>query len=264
MTPLCTPHDDPRTIPVHHSTLKRMALSPAHYLHAATHPSEQTRPMRVGSLVHALVLGGKYARWPGDRRAKGYAEFEAAADGYLVVTASEYDDAAPVAEAVLASKVAAPWLRGRTEVPLEWTIAGRKCATRGIDILGESHIGELKTTHVAAPHRFTWEAKRMAYHAQLAWYRDAVCEMPLAHWGPHGMCQPTPRDLVIIAVETSPPHPVVAYRLTPRAVDMGQRCNALWLEQLRVCEESGEWPGYVQDVVDLDVEEEVELEFDGD
>ena len=258
MTPLCAPHDDPRTIPVHHSTLKRMALSPAHYLHAATHPSEQTRPMRVGSLVHALVLGGKYARWPGDRRAKGYAEFEAAAAGSLVVTTSEYDDAAPVAEAVLASKVAAPWLRGRHEVPLEWTIAGRRCATRGVDILGESHIGELKTTHVAAPHRFTWEAKRMAYHAQLAWYSGAV--EALDGTMPRG----AEDALVIIAVETAPPHPVVVYRLTPRAVDMGQRCNALWLEQLRVCEESGEWPGYVQDVVDLDVEEEVELEFDGD
>lgn len=265
MTALCAPHDDPRSYAVHHSNLKRMGLSPSHYLASLTAPREQTRGMRVGTLVHAIVLGGKYTRYVGgDRRGKAWDEFAKAHAGEFIVTDSEWADAAPCAEAVLKSRVAAPWLKGRHEVPLEWTVGGRKCATRGIDILGEAHIGELKTTHVAAPSRFIWEAARMAYHAQLAWYLDGHMADLVSRPEVFERRLPSPSQLMIVAVETAPPYPVVVFRLKPSAIEEGAKMNALWMSRLAVCEESNEWPSYAQDVVDWDIDERVELEFDAD
>lgn len=42
-------------------------------------------------------------------------------------------------------------------------------------------------------------------------------------------------------------------RLTPRALEEGEKLNRSWIERLDGCELADEWPGYTQSILDLDV-----------
>ncbi len=238
---------------IHFSQLKKLALSPAHFKHALETPHEQTPAMRFGSLVHALVLGGKYVVYDGERRGNAWQEFQASTLCKLIVTAKELERAKPVANAVKRDPVAAPLLAGATERAWKTRMFGRMCAGR-IDVAGAFFNVDLKTTNTAEPERFSRACLKLAYPAQLAWYRDARRRLG-----------ERVDESFIIGVETSPPFPVVVFKLTERALEEGAKLNRLWLERLQCCEESGEWPGYAQSVLPLDVPDDIEgLIIDGE
>lgn len=235
---------------VHFSDLKQFARSPMHYRHAVTTTREATRAMRVGTIVDRLLLGGKAPPvFEGDRRGKEWKAFEAAHAGQEIVTRAEFDDAEPIAVAALADPLARQYLAGQHQVRLEWEMLGVRCSTRGVDCVGDGWISDLKITSTTEPSRWIWHARRMHWHAQLAWYAAGCAANNID----------TSRGLFLVGVEAAPPHPVTVLRLSPRALEEGQRCCHLWLEQLRACEATGMWPGYAQSVCDLDFEEPVQL-----
>lgn len=250
--------------PVHFSNLKKFSISPAHYL-ASIGPSEDTDAFALGRLTHALVLGGKYAVYEGVRRGKEWdkwkteREAEGLADENLY-TSTQYVQALAAANAVKNDPIAAPLLVGDFEVPMEWTgPTSRRCATRGIDVLSKPHkrIVELKTAVSSAPGRFGWEAKKFGYHAQGAFYQTA-CRLAGIEIN----------DVWIVAVEKKKPHAVTCFRLTPRLLIEGDKLCRAWLECLRSCEESNNFPPYTQCPVELDIDEDtsgdVVLSIDGE
>jgi xanthine/CO dehydrogenase XdhC/CoxF family maturation factor len=208
--------------------------------------------MLFGSLVHALVLGGDYVVFGGERRGNAWTEFEQCNAGRMIVTMKELAKAEKVASAVKRNEDAVKWLDGQRERDLEWTAYGVKCGGR-VDVIGKRWVTELKTTQSADPMRFPNQALRMGYHAQLAWYREGARQ--LGH-----MIE----DAVIVAVETVEPFAVTVFQLTPRALEEGHKLNALWMERARVCRESNFWPAYTQTITPLDVPEDVELTIDGE
>ena len=236
--------------PVHYSRLHLMAKSPAHYKAAETYPREDTLSMRIGRLVHSLVLGGDYVVYDGTRRGKAWDAFVAENEKRDIVTASEFATAEPVATAVKANDNAMRLLTGDLEIRREWSVAGRAVAGR-LDCLGAGFVTDLKTTTNAEPGWFARQAIRMGYHAQLAWYLD-------------GAAFPTEARAFIVAVETTPPNVVTCFELSPRALDMGRRTYRLWMERLLVCEASDTWPGYVESIIPLDSPEDETLLIDGE
>lgn len=244
---------DPREHPVHFTTLKAISKSPLHYL-TALGGREDTAAMRLGRLVHTIVLGGPPSVvWNGDRRGKAWESFAEENAGREIVTQKEVAKVTAIANAVMGDPVAAPYLVGRTEHAVEWSMFGRKCATRGIDVLGPNWITDLKTTNCAEPNAFRRAALRMGYHAQLAMYRDAAASLGVrADFG------------IIVAVETAPPFAVTVHRLRASALDEGDKLLRLWFERLLACELTGDWPGYAQDVLDFEVNEDFGIVIDGD
>lgn len=291
--------DEIRSRPVYFSELKRMALSPAHVLAALQEPGTDTPAMRLGRTVHALVLGGQFIvydgertgnKWrafqalasgeavtiyPGARTGKAWKEFREAHDGETIFTADEHDAAIEAlgtqttgpgidivsaseletarraADSVLAHPRAVELLAGRHEVPLEWRVGDRLCATRGVDVIGERWVTELKTSATTAPWRFPGLAIRMHYHVQIAWYAEALRQH---------------RHVVdcgyIVGVETFAPFAVTTFEISTRAMVEGGKLWRLWLERLLVCEASDEWPAYSQCDVPIDLpEDEAELTF---
>ncbi len=165
------------------------------------------------------------------------------------VTWSELGEAEPMAEALRGSPLAMRYLEGRHQVALEWESQGVRCSTRGIDCVGFGFISDLKVTQTTEPFHWCHQARRMLWHAQLAWYAEG-CRA-------HGI--DTHHGLFLVGVESSAPYPVTVLRLTERAAEEGARCCHSWLEQLRACEASGDWPAYAQSVVDFDIEPAFEL-----
>lgn len=240
--------------PIRFSHLKAAGRSPAHArLALMGEGDDETRSMERGSATHALLFETvPVVAYPGAvRRGKEWEAFQANHADDLIVTAADYEKANRMADAVRANYLAQDVLRGTREKTLLWKDGGRECrATPDVaDYL--NHVTELKTCATADPQRFTWQALRMHYHAQLAWYLDAVVACGLGR----------PQAAYIVAVESSAPWPVTVLRLTDRALEAGRRACRLWFERLRGCERTGEWPAYSQSVLDLDVPDEFELDF---
>lgn len=246
---------DPRQFAPHFHDLKRMSKSPAHYLAGLGVEGTDSAAFRFGRLVHALTLGGTVHVFEGSRRAGK--EWEAFLEGKNerdVYKTDEVADARKVADALKAHPLAAPLFEGSHEVPAEWSMNGRKVATRGIDILHPRRVVDLKTTNNAEPYAFQRGALRYAYHAQLAMYLDAAHALGAR-----------PEEAYVIAVETNAPYAVTVHRLSPRLLDEGRKLVRSWMERLQACEEADEWPSYVQSVVDWDViDADMDLIIDGE
>lgn len=239
--------------PVRISRLKRIGQSPAHYKGAEDMDEYH---LERGDAVHSIVLGGrKVVAYPGPvRRGKEFDAFAAAHKGDIILTKAEEAKANAMAEAVLRNTNAVEVLAGITEVEIDWSLLGRRCQSH-LDVLGPhgKHITELKTTKCAAKTAFEWQALKLGYNAQVAFYDEAVRSsgrgQPEAHY--------------FVAVESAPPYVVAVRRLTDRALEQGRRAFRLWFERLLTCEAADHWPGYCEAIEDHDnpVEDEVELVF---
>jgi exodeoxyribonuclease VIII len=248
---------DLRTVPVRFSSLKAMARSPMHYRHSVEEGWEQSLAMRMGSAVHAILFGQPYALWSGKvRNGKAWEDFQAQHGETLILNARELAEAQGIAAAVESHSEARRLLIAddlAIERRINWSFMGRDCAGTP-DVRAAGYIVDLKTTRCADPERFVRDASFRAYHAQLAWYLDGVIQAGLG----------TPTEAYIVAVESTPPHPVTVLRLTDNAIDQGRRLCRIWMERLLSCERANHWPGYVEGVVDFDVDVPLDLEFSDD
>lgn len=244
---------------LHYSDLKRMALSGRQYLYGVNTPIATTSAMLLGTAVHSIVLGPRHGAkplvvFPGKtRRGKEWDAWRAAHPDSEILTASEWDRAQEIADALQADPVARARLDGaRLEVPIEWEENGIRCSTSGIDIVRATAIGDLKTT--ASVHPDTWKrhAEKLLYPMQLAFYRRGARANGLD----------VSEGLFLLGVETKPPFEVVDLKLTRKMIDLAERAVCLWLERLRglilSCPEPrtlSDWPGYAQTSVEWDVSE---------
>jgi len=235
---------------VHFSDLKKFAQSPAHYRHSVECPRETSRPMRIGSLVDmALLTELQPLVYEGDRRGKAWADFRLAHLGQEIYTRAELEDAETIITAARRDPLAREYLgldnpERRTQVPLRWTVDGVPRSTRGVDVLIGNKLVDLKVTNSTQPGRFVWHARRSLWHCQLADYAEACAQNGIDVSG----------GLFLVGIESSAPYPVTVLRMTPGALEAGRRCLASWMEMYRACADAGQWPGYAQSPVDLDVE----------
>ena len=241
------------------STLKHFASSPAHFAYWHGREMEPSAAMRIGTAVHAAVLGGApVVRYDGTRRGKAWDDFEASHPGATILTATEYDTAQACRNAI--------WYNGEAfkhcglgiginERLIEWDFNGvpfRSTPDRYYGPSDAATLVELKTTRSAQPAKFLRDATSRHYHAQVATYRAALASVGV-----------TVAKALIVAVETVPPYNVTVLELTDRALDVGYRTACGWLEQYKVCESSGEWPGYAQAPIPFDIVGEEELDWSG-
>lgn len=236
---------------IRYSHLRQMARSPMHVRSAMDgQQSYDSVSMRLGRLVHGLVLGGPSAPviYEGERRGKAWADFQADHPGAEIVTRAEADKAQPIADAVLADVAASALLRlpgAITEQRIEWPL-GEVIAAGTPDLFDPATgiLVDLKTTRDAEPRRFQRSAWSYQYHAQLDWYAEGLRA--------HGH---TVRECYLVAVETAAPYGVSVHRLDSAALEDGRRLWSSWLERFRVCLAADHWPGYADRPVNFGVPE---------
>lgn len=241
----------PHLAPVRFSRLKRMGKSPAHYRAWFDQEEPDSPAKRFGRLVHAVVLGGKYVVYDGERRGNAWKAFQAANADAEIVLRREAEEALRVAEAIGMHRDASELLRGGHEQELAWMSDGRACGAR-LDVIGDRFVTDLKTSASVEPGWFVRNATRMGYHAQMSWYMQAARIALKSRFD----------DAYVVAVEGRFPHVVTCFRLTTQALDMGDRLWRGWWEQLMNCERSDSWPPYALGVQDFDVSDNQEIGFD--
>lgn len=230
---------------INYSSIKRFAESPAHYLEGLRERADDTSAMKLGRVRDLLVFGGaeKVAIWRnGDRRAKGYKEFEAQSAGLEVVTLSEWEECEAFAKAVKANPLAAKYLEdGHPKLCIQWEDGGLKFKGE-LDFLSTScpAVCDLKSTVDASPDGFAKQFARYLYAAQGAMYVDGV-KTNLGEELPY----------VVIAAEHFAPYAVTVFRVPPDVLDLGRSMYRRWVKRLVECREKNSFPPYSETEVTL-------------
>lgn len=242
--------------PVHFSDLSCLALSPAHFKASVEAGVKVTKDMRIGTIVHHMVLGPHRTRPVvlyedgEDRKGNAYKSWarahHAANPKAELVTRPEWAEAKVIAAAVHADPQARRLLDGaRREVSLTWDLDGILCETDGIDIVGDGYICDLKKTNSTEPGQMQRHGAKYHWHCQIVHYATAAAAHKID----------TSKGLFVMGVEADPPHCVTVLQLSEPTINSAKRTLGIWLEKLRVARDNDHWPGYTQAVVPFDLPE---------
>ena len=229
---------------------------PAKFKWAREHPHVSTKAMDLGTVVHALGLGTgpeiielDYEDW---RTKAAKEQRDAYADeGCLVMLRKDYLEAKAIADALLAHPTAGALLDGiDPEVSMfavdpEFGIWLRGRADAMTMAYSMPTVVDVKTTKDASPAGFAKSVADFGYHRQDPWYRQL--------WAAILGCDPDEIDFVFAVVETEPPYLVATYRVDAAALDIGREQNRIAREVYADCTESGIWPGYSEEIEDLEL-----------
>ena len=225
------------------SLAKKLAISAAHGREFMLNPPKQTPAMAFGTAVHAAILEPHrqdvFVVRPDDldRRTKDgkarYAELEAT--GMAIITQAEADAVQRIRDNVLAI----PFLRhsieiGQKEVPAFWQARGTDCKAKADLVCGDIII-DIKTTDDASPRAFLNAVYKWSYALQAVHYLDGF----------------DGADFIFVAVEKEPPHNVGLYRLTPDMLQIGERMMDVAAARYRHGIETGQWPGFTTEIIEI-------------
>jgi hypothetical protein len=238
------------------SGAKLLLQAPAKFDYARRHGSKSTDAMTLGTVVHALVLGvGQEIAVLEfeNRRTNDYKEAEAKAyaAGQLPVLRKDHDEAKAIADALLKHPTTGGLLtEGDAEVSMFWRDEEFGIWCRGrCDYMthfgGLPTIVDVKKTADASPEEFARSVYKYGYHRQDPWYREG--------WAAHLGCDWQDIDFVFAVVEEEPPHLVATYRVIPEHVDLGREQNRIARERFRDCVKADRWPGYSEEIEDLEL-----------
>jgi hypothetical protein len=194
---------------------------------------------------------GTHAPEPGDEVAAGtaleQAEIEVLSTGQMEKI---HTIRGRIFECEAASRILS--LPGREELTILWThtATGVECKSRVDRLLRHPELGyvavDLKTTSCARPGTtpgdFGYDAAKYGYDRQAAFYLKALAEAGI------------PTDyFLILAVEKQPPYSVVPYLVGHEALEPGRAEMLSALRTFRQCQVEGQWPGYTDAIVTLDL-----------
>ncbi len=223
---------------------------------------EETEALLFGSVFHCLALepgefGKRYAvkRFNGSTKAGKEEAATAKAAGLELVPARIYEPALAMAESVWNHPLIGQIMTAvdkRTETSIYWseTVDGTEipCKAR-LDMLatvpGFGLVAvDLKSTDDASPEGLSRSVLKWGYHRQAVWYRRALRAV--------GMDSSV---FVLVAVEKAAPHLVTAANVSEAAQQVGLEEIKDALGTYATCAESGLWPGYASEIIDLDLPE---------
>lgn len=252
--------------------LGRILEAPAKYLHGKSHPKDPTPAMRLGTLVHTAVLEPellessvvvmpddaparptsrqRFAKKPSPETVAAcmwWDAFEQETLGKDIINADERSLLDAMHDAVRAHRAASGLLTkgGNTEASCFWIdeATGVKRRMRADRLVARMNlILDLKTGIDVSPDGFARAVANFGYHRQAAYYIDGMRAVTGEDW-----------RMAFVGVEKDAPHLVAVYVLTDAAVEQGRQENAAGLATAARCIESGEWPGYSDQVVALDL-----------
>ena len=227
---------------LNYSTIKHGRKSMLHMHYAATHPTEPTAAMSMGTILHAAILETedfcrRVAIWDkGDKRGNAWKEFKAEhANGYILKP-HEHADVMRAVAAVHGDSMAHDLIQRTVhERAVYWRgkhYGAAKGRTDGMTEDGKV-LFDLKSTANIEKHFFTANTARMGLHLQLGWYSEGI-EANTGH---------APELVFVIAFEQEGAIDAAVYEVPPGVVTRGREEAVEIARKYRVCEAAGSFPG---------------------
>lgn len=225
---------------VNWSTLKHMNISPLQYQWELKNGGRSTSAMGLGTVEHLAVLtpeqfiGHTAIFTEANRGTKGFDKFAAANDNKIPVTPEEH------AMIMLHIKrfrdnesFETITYDAKIEQCMRWTDpkTGLICKCRP-DMFNDVSLTDLKTTRHVEDDLWWWDFKKKRYHAQFAFYHDAL-----------RLLDGRDRTCVVVKLETEPAYDVVYYPLPDQAIIEGRAHYQRLMRELRDCIQVNAWPG---------------------
>lgn len=241
------------------SGAKLLLQAPAKYDYARRNGGKHSKSMDVGTRVHALVLGKGFEQlelldYP-DYKTKAAQEEKKRVirAGRVPTLTHEYEEAQDIADTVLKHPTTGGlFVEGDAEVSMFWRDEefGIWCRGRADYMThfgGLPTIVDFKTTADASPadDGFGKSAYKFSYWMQDPWYREG--------WAAHLGCDWQDIDFIFACVETEPPYLVATYRIKPEHAELGREQNKIARERFRDCVKRDVWPGYSEEIEDLEL-----------
>lgn len=248
---------------LNYSGLKKLLVSPLHYKTSIEAPEEQTKALRIGSYIHALVLEtgeavkSRFAVAPAcDRRTKEgkavYEAFCAGAEGKTILTNDEAEEAAKIAESVAWCNLIGQDKFLHTELMLSVEEDGVRLKS-AIDAIGkDGFIYDLKTCEDASPKGFLSSVRAYRYNLQ-AYFYTTVVNLALRQ---HPEILPGFKSVAgfrFVAVEKSPPYAVAVYTIGPELTTYAIMDFEKGLKEYKSCVALDDWPGFSKEVQVIDI-----------
>jgi exodeoxyribonuclease VIII len=205
-----------RERPLSYSSIKEFAKSPRHYISYINAKREPSKEMNFGSMIHTLlmypgVFNDNFAVCPDiDRRTKdgklAWENFQASAEGKIVVSESELSEANSIIDMALARVQVKPAVEQCHTFELEFRTEVNGLPFRGfVDGLSNDYILEVKTMSDASPQNITKEFYNRKYHIQAGLY-NLVYQLPVRY----------------IILETKSPYNYMVADATDKYIKAGQ------------------------------------------
>jgi hypothetical protein len=238
---------------VNWSSLKKLAISPLHYLHHMdSPPTPPTDAMIIGSATHKAVLEGddfwnEYAVWTGGtRRGKEWDAFVEASGSREILREQDVDRVQALALSVQRHPGCARYLEGNgvNELTIRWNdlSTGIACKGRADRVTDGGVLIDLKTTRDLTPRPFMAASCRLGYHAQMAFYADGL--RTLGH---------DVHKVVILAVESSAPYDCGVFVLGDDVLYAGREEYRALLRRLAECRATDRWTGRYEEEQSLEL-----------
>jgi hypothetical protein len=234
------------------SSIVKMSRSPLYYRWCKDHPEPPTPALILGHITHTMILEpdriGDFAVWgekPNEkvRLGKVWDAFRDEREGKTIITRKERDEMVQIAVAIRRNSAIASLLKdGRSEVSMVWkdTELDHLCKGRVDYLRADPLILDLKTARDARPFQFGNQAYKLGYHIKLAMYQDGYFALT-------GELAP----VKIIAVENKPPYDAAIYNVPSDVLQQGHEDYVRLMHRIHECEESGNWPGAVEEEINL-------------
>ena len=238
---------------------------PAKFRQRMDNPPEPKPHFDFGSVVHTLTLGagsdyavlepaihglkrdGTIADSPTATTAWKAADADARALGKIPIHVDDFTKARAMADAVRNHPEAGElFKRGHAEKSMYWTEPQSGIRLRGradwLTLIGDRlTCVDLKTSVTANPTELVRPFWKFGYHLQAAWYRRLLIETGVS----------SDPDFVFVAVEKEPPYLVSVIRYDDEALAEGDRLNRAAIDTYARCMETGIWPSYVDEAVEI-------------
>lgn len=232
------------------SSLMLMLKSPFHYKNKDLVEFKESKSMRIGSMVHTLVLephlfDSEYVLQPDfNKRTKDgkekFASWSESVKGKVIADASEIEIAKLMTDSVTSNSQSKALLKDAlVEQSIFWkdektgiNLKARPDAWRGDLVI------DLKTTKDARPRKFLYSCLDYGYFMQAAMIRESLRSI--------GQDM---KSYVIICVENSAPYAHAIFVLEEAAIDYGYNQFRFCLDKLHECQKNDDWPSYATEML---------------